>query len=77
MSEGKICTKCYVFKSFVNYHKDRKNPSGYNSQCNECRKPLRQLHYQNNKEKYKSAFQDFMIRNPDYFKLYNSREKKI
>ena len=61
--EGKICTKCNEYKLLSEYHKDCKNPFGVNSQCIKCRKPLKQIHYQNNKEKYKRAYQKFKNKN--------------
>jgi bacterioferritin-associated ferredoxin len=60
--ERKICTKCNEFKLLSEYHKNIRKPLGVNSQCVECRKPGKQLHYQNNKEKYKQAYQKFMER---------------
>ena len=51
MTEGKVCTTCREFKFFTDYHKNKTRAFGYNSQCNQCRKPVKQLHYQNNKEK--------------------------
>lgn len=39
---------------------------GVKSACKQCLKPMNQKHYQNNKEKYKLAYREFMFRNPDY-----------
>lgn len=70
MDEGKICTKCNQYKYLYDYDKNKTKPMGVKSACKECNKPYQKLHYQNNKDKYKQAFQDFMKRNPDYFKNY-------
>ena len=43
---------------------------GVKSACKQCNKPIKQNHYQNNKEKYKKAYQEFMLRNPDYHKKF-------
>ena len=77
MTEGKVCTTCREFKFFTDYHKNKTRAFGYNSQCNQCRKPVKQLHYQNNKEKYKQSYQEFMKRNPDYHKKNNALIKNI
>ena len=69
-TEGKICTTCNEFKYLYEYYKNKDKPMGVECQCKQCRKKVKQLHYKNNKEKYKKAFQEFMIRNPDYYKLY-------
>ena len=68
MSEGKICTKCNQYKLFCEYYKETKAPDGLKAKCKQCLYFVKKNHYQNNKEKYKEAFQNFMIRNPDYFK---------
>ena len=43
---------------------------GVRASCKKCTRPKQRLYYQNNKEKYKEAFEEFMIRNPDYYKKY-------
>ena len=67
--ECKICTKCNELKLLSEYHKNKRRPLGVNSQCIDCRKYLKQIHYQNNKEKYREAFIEFMERNPNYYKI--------
>jgi hypothetical protein len=68
--EGKICTKCNEYKSLNEYHKATGRTFGVKSACKQCTKPIKQNHYQNNKEKYKQAFKDFTLRNPECWKLY-------
>ena len=70
MIEGKVCTKCNEYKLINNFHKNHSKPLSVNSQCIECRKPIKQRHYRNNKEKYQQAYQAFMERNPTYWSTY-------
>ena len=72
MTEGKICLKCNECKTYNNYYKESKAPDGLKAKCKKCLYFVKRDHRERNKEKYKSAFKDFMIRNPDYYKLYNS-----
>ena len=55
---------------YMNIIKIKINQWVLNVNVNNVEKKVKQLHYKNNKEKYKKAFQEFMIRNPDYYKLY-------
>ena len=75
MSEGKICTKCQQYKYLHEYDKNKTKPMGVKSACKQCNKPKQRLHYQNNKEKYKQCYQDFIERNPDYQSNYYFRNK--
>jgi hypothetical protein len=67
MTEGKICTTCKEYKLLSDYYKAKYKPMGVECQCKQCRKIVKQKHYQKNKEKYKQAFQEFMTRNPNYY----------
>ena len=68
MTEGKVCTTCKEYKLLSEYHKDINKPMGIKSACKQCNKPIKQKHYQNNKEKYKQSYKDFMLKNPAYHK---------
>lgn len=70
MVEGKTCSTCFNFKSYVLYRKAKNIKDGYNTKCKDCERPIKQLHYQKNKKIYKEAFQEFMLENPDYYKNY-------
>ena len=70
MTEGKICNTCFQFKSFQLFTKEKTCPDGHRGKCKDCDRERKKLHYQKNKESYKLAFQDFMTRNPNYFKTY-------
>ena len=67
MIEGKLCTKCNEYKLLREYYKANNRAIGVKSACKDCERPLKQNHYQNNKEKYKEAYQEFLIRNPEYY----------
>ena len=70
MTEGKFCTKCNEYKLLSEYDKSNSRKMGVRSSCKQCNKPIKQNHYQNNKEKYKRSFQEFILRNPDYYRDY-------
>ncbi len=67
MTEGKVCKYCYQFQSYNLFRKVKKCSDGYRNKCKDCERPMKQLHYQNNKEKYKQDYNEFMERNPLYF----------
>ena len=71
MNEGKVCTKCKEYKLLNEYHKAKDKPMGVKCACKQCNKINQQLHYQNNKEKYKQSYQGFILRNPDYQRNYH------
>ena len=77
MSEGKVCTKCNQYKYLYEYDKQPlyQNKTGYRSSCKQCNKPIQRRHYQNNKEKYKEAYENFIIRNPNYQSIYYYEKK--
>jgi len=64
----KVCTKCNENKLLSEYHKATGRHKGVKSSCKKCNKSVKQKHYEENKEKYKKCFQDFIDRNPDYQK---------
>lgn len=66
--EYKICTTCNINKSYKEYYKNNSRPTGIQSQCKSCVNIKKKIHYQNNKEKYKQAYQNFLERNPNYFR---------
>ena len=68
--EGKVCTKCNEYKLLCEYYKAKDKAMGVKCACKQCLKPLKQNHYRNNKEKYKKCYQEFMERNPNYYKIY-------
>ena len=73
--EGKICSTCNEFKYLYEYYKNKDKPMGFECQCKQCRKKVKKLYYQNNKEKYKQYYKDFIIKNPDYQSIYYIKNK--
>ncbi len=52
---GKVCSRCKIYKSFEEYHKDKSMKDGARSCCKLCSKEYRKLYYQNNQEKEKET----------------------
>ena len=75
--DGKKCSKCYNFKSLIEFDRQPINKSrdGYRSSCKECNNENKKRHYQDNKVKYKQAYQYFMDRNPTYQKEYYLKKR--
>ena len=59
----------------IHLEKKKTCSDGYRGKCKDCERPMRHLHYINNKEKYKQAYQEFQLRNPSYKSEYNFRKK--
>lgn len=70
MDERKHCSKCNEYKLLSEYYKQRDKPMGVSCACKQCNKSVKQKHYQNNKEKYKKAYEKFISRNPNYQSEY-------
>lgn len=70
MTDSKVCTKCKEYKPLSEYNKQTGRYLNVKSSCKECNKPKKRLHYQNNKEKYKRSYQEFIRRNPNYQREY-------
>ena len=75
MNEGKICTKCNEFKLLSEYYKANNKSMGVKCACKDCERPVKRNHYKNNKGKYKEAYQEFLIINPDYQHNYQLERK--
>lgn len=73
MIEGKVCTKCNEYKLLSEYYKAKDKAMGVKCACKQCNKPKQRLHYQNNKEKYKQSYQEFILRNPTYWTFYQRK----
>lgn len=66
--ETKKCSTCKTEKPVTDYYKNTSRKDNLQSQCKACVNIKKRLHYQNNKEKYKKAYQEFLKRNPNYTK---------
>jgi superfamily II helicase len=62
IENSKVCNTCFIKKELNMFGKEKTCKDGYRSKCKKCCKPGKQLHYQLNKEKYKKAFNEFMLR---------------
>lgn len=66
MMDGKVCTKCKVFKEYINFYKSKKGKNGYESRCKECSKSELNNYRKNNREKVRSKEREY----------YNKTKKK-
>jgi superfamily II helicase len=72
---SKTCNTCYINKPINFFTKEKTCPDGHRGRCKECDKERKQKHYQENKEKYKEAYDEFLKRNSDYQKKYYKLKK--
>ena len=74
--EGKVCSKCGVWKPLEEYHKRKTSKDGRRSECKECQKEYRKQHYQNNKECYKEQNKQWREDNKEYRKEYEKQYRE-
>ena len=77
MDKGKICNYCMEFKLYDSFRKVKECTDGYRGKCKDCERPKRYLHYIKNIEKYKQAYREFILRNPNYKEDYKKRIKEV
>ena len=77
MDEGKTCKYCLTFKPYTEFRRAKKCFKGYRGKCKDCERPTRNSHYTRNKEKYHQAYQEFLLRNPNYQKEYYLKRKAL
>ena len=65
----KTCSKCSIEKPLTEFSKCKANKDGLQNKCKLCIT----LHYQNNKETYKSNIQKWNLENPTYQKDYQKK----
>jgi len=58
----KVCNTCFIEKEINMFERDKTCKDGFRCKCKECRRPVKKLHYQLNKEKYKQAYNAFKVR---------------
>ena len=63
--ESKVCTKCYIEKEVICFHKWKYGPDGYKRECKECRKLESKAYYNKNNEKIKFKVDEYRKTNPD------------
>jgi 5-methylcytosine-specific restriction endonuclease McrA len=67
---GKECRTCGEFKSFAEFHKDKRQPDGHVSKCKTCRNERMKQYYEENKE-------DVLQRNAQYVEKNKVKVKKL
>lgn len=65
MTDGKICTKCEVFKSFGDFSRDKEKKDGFRSNCKSCAKEYNAAHA----DKLKLQQKEYYAANSDKIKL--------
>ena len=71
--EGKVCTKCGVWKALEEYNKHKLSKDGKRSMCRECQKEYKKQWNKNNKEYYKEYNKEYYQNNKEYFKEHNKQ----
>jgi hypothetical protein len=71
MTDGKICTKCKVFKSFGEFYRHKEKKDGFRSNCKSCVKEYDKGYYVGNADKIKLYYKEYRAANPDKRKLYH------
>ena len=61
MIEGKVCNYCSTFKSYNSFRKEKTCSDWYRGKCKDCERPMRHLHYINNKEKTNKLIKNFYL----------------
>lgn len=61
----KMCNKCKVEKSELDFHKDKSNSTGLYSSCKSCKSNYVVLRYRSNPEKYRQDRKDRYAANPE------------
>lgn len=67
---SKSCNICFINKPLHFFTREKTCPDGHRGRCKECDKERQHKHYQENKEEYKEAYNEFIKRNFDYQKKY-------
>lgn len=85
-TEGKICSKCKVFKTWDMYSKDKTNKYGYTCNCKDCRNEMKKeyrqtqqghikdLTYKRQKRFYKEFRQEEYRKHNEYIKTRDMKE---
>jgi hypothetical protein len=74
--EGKVCTKCGVWKPLEEYNKFKKGKCGRYPSCRECQKEHNKQWYQNNKEHSKQWYQNNKEHKKEYDRQYRENNKE-
>ena len=71
--EGKVCTKCGVWKPLEGYNKGKGYKDGRETACRECRKEYGKRWRKNNKEHKKEYNKQYYQENKEYYKEHNKQ----
>ena len=77
--QGKLCTKCGVWKPLEEFNKHKRGKYGRRAECKECKKEYQKQWRENNKEHRKEYQKQWRENNPNYQKqwhLNNSEQQK-
>lgn len=66
--QGKVCTKCGVWKPLEEYNKQKRGKYGRCSECKECANKRQKQYYENNKDKIKERDRQWRENNKEYKK---------
>ena len=69
MTDGKTCTKCKVFKSFGEFHRDKKRKDGFQFHCKSCVKEYQVA----NADRKKMYDKRYYVANADKRKLHRKK----
>ena len=59
----RVCTVCNTQKDLLDFHKWARSTDGYRRQCKLCRKEIRKLEYNKNKEKILKQNKEWSLKN--------------
>lgn len=62
----KLCSKCEIPKSLIEFHKNIRSKDGYNSRCKQCRSITNSIYYINNSDKIKKHIKQYTLENLNY-----------
>jgi len=77
-NETKVCSKCKIEKSLIEFHKHKGYRDGYTNQCKTCRLLSAKKYREANREAVNKRIQEWRKNHPDYDKNYaiENRERK-
>ena len=70
---SKICTKCHVEKSFIEFYKDKSRKYGLTTMCKECFREKSKKYRKDNKEKIKKYVENNKEKRSEYHKEYKKK----
>lgn len=71
----KVCSKCKVEKSELEFNKRKRSKDGLNSYCKVCNKEKLKIHYQENKDLYYEKSKNYFKKLQEWFTEFKSTLK--